>query len=185
MRFRPDVMVDKVKKGAKKKASPIYKKLDSIVIDEISMVRSDLLDCVDQFLRINGKIPEAPFGGIQMILIGDLYQIPPVVTGQEREIFKQYYASEYFFDAKVFKDTEIAFLELEKIYRQTDQKFIELLNKIRNKTVTGKDIEAINRRVVGDNHALPGEVIYLTTTNAMAEKKNDAELDKLPGKRQI
>ncbi len=77
--FRPDVTVDKVKQGAKKKASPIYKNLDSIVIDEISMVRSDLLDCVDQFLRINGKTPGLPFGGIQMIFIGDLYQIPPVV----------------------------------------------------------------------------------------------------------
>lgn len=181
--FRPDVTVDKVKKTAKKKASPIYKNLDAIVIDEISMVRSDLLDCVDQFLRINGKTPGAPCGGIQMILIGDLYQIPPVVTGQERQIFKEYYESEYFFDAKVFQDMEFTFLELEKIYRQTDPVFIELLNKIRNKTVAGKDLEAINRRAAGDNLELPEGVIYLTTTNAMAEKRNEAELDKLPGKR--
>ena len=180
--FKPDVTMDKVKKEAKKKASPIYKNLDAVVIDEISMVRADLLDCVDQFLRLNGKIPGAPFGGIQMILIGDLYQIPPVVSGQERAIFKEYYESEYFFDAKVFKDMEIAFLELEKIYRQTDQAFIDLLNKIRNKTVTANDIEAINRRVAGDDQELPGEIIYLTTTNAMAEKRNEAELDKLPGK---
>lgn len=181
--FRPDVTVDKVKKGAKKKASPIYKNIDSIVIDEISMVRSDLLDCVDQFLRINGKTPGAPCGGIQMILIGDLYQIPPVVTGQERQIFKEYYESEYFFDAKVFQDMEFTFLELEKIYRQTDPVFIELLNKIRNKTVTGTDLETINRRAAGDNLELPDGVIYLTTTNAMADKRNEAELEKLPGKR--
>lgn len=179
--FRPDVTVEKVRKGAKKKASPIYKNLDTIVIDEISMVRSDLLDCVHEFLTVNGKTPGAPFGGIQMIFIGDLYQIPPVVTGQEREIFRHYYDSEYFFDAKVFQDLEIAFVELEKIYRQTDQDFIELLNKIRNKTVSEEDIEAINRRLTGDNQELPGDVIHLTTTNAMAEEINQAELDKLPG----
>ena len=78
---------------------------------------------------------------------------------------------------------EFTFLELEKIYRQTDPVFIELLNKIRNKTVTGKDLEAINRRAAGDNLELPERVIYLTTNNAMAEKRNEAELDKLPGKR--
>lgn len=179
--FRPDVTVEKVRKGARKNASPIYNKLDTIVIDEISMVRSDLLDCVNEFLKVNGKIPGTPFGGIQMIFIGDLYQIPPVVTGQEREIFKEYYSSEYFFDAKAFQNMEVAFLELEKIYRQTDRDFIHLLNKIRNKTIAGKDIEEINRRVIGDNRELPGEVIYLTTTNAMAEEINKAELNKLPG----
>jgi len=180
--FRPDVTVDKVKKEAKKKASPLYKNLDAIIIDEISMVRSDLLDCVDQFLRINGKTPGAPCGGIQMIFIGDLYQIPPVVTGPERQIFKEYYQSEYFFDAKVWPEMDCAFLELEKIYRQTDPAFIELLNKIRNKTVTAADLEAINRRATCGGHKLPEGVIYLTTTNAMAEKRNQAELDRLPGK---
>ncbi len=182
--FRPDVTVEKVKKEAKRKAAPIYKKLDAIIIDEVSMVRADLLDCVDQFLRINGKSSGLPFGGIQMIFIGDLYQIPPVVAGQERVIFKEYYASEYFFDSNVYADIEIEHLELEKIYRQTDSAFIELLNKIRNKTITDEDIEAINARWIG-NDSLPGNVIYLTTTNAMAEERNEAELMRLPGKPHI
>lgn len=180
--FRPDVTVEKVKETARKGASPIYKNLETIIIDEISMVRSDLLDCVDQFLRINGKTPGAPFGGLQMILIGDLYQIPPVVTGRERQIFKGYYESEYFFDSKVYRAMGFHFLELEKIYRQTDPAFIELLNRIRNKTITGENLEAINRRAAGDHRELPEGVIYLTTTNAMAGERNEAELDKLPGK---
>ncbi|MFH0856466.1 MAG: AAA family ATPase [bacterium] len=94
--FRPDITLQKVKKLAAEDTL-IYKKLDAIVIDEISMVRSDLLDCVDKFLRINGKNNKKPFGGIQMIFIGDLYQLPPVVMGTEKEIFRKEYASEYFF----------------------------------------------------------------------------------------
>lgn len=180
--FRPDVTVEKVRDSAKKKACSIYRNIDAIIIDEISMVRADLLDCVDQFLQVNGKTPETPFGGTQMIFIGDLYQIPPVVTGQERQIFKEHYESEYFFDAHAFREMEFAFIELEKIYRQSDPLFIKLLNKIRNKTVGDAELEAINHRVVRGDLELPGGVIYLTTTNAMAEKKNQAELKKLPGK---
>ena len=181
-RFRPDVTVEKVRNSATKKASPLYRNIDAIIIDEISMVRADLLDCVDQFLRVNGRTPGDPFGGVQMILIGDLYQIPPVVTGRERQIFKEYYKSEYFFDAAAFDHMDFAFVELEKIYRQSDPLFIELLNKIRNKTVGDADLEAINRRLVRGSLKLPAGLIYLTTTNAMAEKKNQAELEKLPGK---
>ncbi len=181
--FRPDVTVEKARKTARKKDATIYKNLDAIVIDEISMVRSDLLDCVDQFLRINGRAPGVPFGDIQMILIGDLYQIPPVVTGQERQIFKEYYESEYFFDAKVFGELEFTLLELEKIYRQTDPAFIELLNKIRNKNAAPGDLEAINCRTGGGSSELPEGIIYLTTTNAMADERNEAELEKLPGRR--
>jgi len=180
--FRPDVTVEKVKKEAKKKASPIYKSIDAIVIDEVSMVRADLLDCVDAFLRINGKAPGFPFGGTQMIFIGDLYQIPPVVAGHDRNIFREHYESEYFFDAKVYDEIKIEYLELEKIYRQTDQTFIELLNKIRDKTACDEDIELINRRVIGNEDELPKDTVYLTTTNAMAEERNEKELAGLPGK---
>ncbi len=168
--FRPDVTVEQVKDSAGKRASPLYRNLDAIVIDEISMVRADLLDCVDQFLRVNGKRPGTPFGGLQMIFIGDLYQIPPVVTGRERQIFREHYQSEYFFDARAFRELDCAFVELEKIYRQSDPLFIGLLNKIRNKTVTAADLEVLNHRA-GGNRRLPDETIYLTTTNAMAEKK--------------
>ncbi len=180
--FRPDVTIEKVKKEAKRKASPIYRNLDAIVIDEISMVRADLLDCIDVFLRINGKEPGLPFGGIQMVFIGDLYQIPPVVVGHERFIFDEYYDSEYFFDARVYAEIDIEHLELEKIYRQTDQDFIDLLNKIRNKTILEEDIGLLNRRIIDDSAILPKDTVYLTTTNAMAEERNKAELIKLPGK---
>ena len=183
--FKPDVTVEQVKKKAKKKTSGVYKKLDAIVIDEVSMVRADLLDCVDQFLRINGKISGAPFGGTQMIFIGDLYQIPPVVVGREREVFRNHYKSEYFFDAKVFDGINVEYLELEKIYRQTDERFIELLNKIRNKTVTDEDVEIINKRYFESEDNLPGDAIYLTTTNAMADERNEAELAQLRGKPHI
>ncbi len=181
-KFRPDVTVDKVRRQAKKKASPIYKNLEAIIIDEISMVRADLLDCIDEFLRINGKEPGEPFGGIQLIFIGDLYQIPPVVVGHDRAMFEQFYESEYFFDARVFSEIAVEHLELEKIYRQSDSDFIELLNKIRNKTITGQDLERLNKREVDDQLKLPRDAIYLTTTNAMAEERNRAELQKLKGK---
>ncbi len=179
--FKPDITVQKVRKNARKKDDPIYQKLDAIVIDEISMVRADLLDCIDEFLRINGKAPGLPFGGIQMIFVGDLYQIPPVVVGQERKIFREFYESEYFFASRAFKEMEIEYLELEKIYRQSDKTFIELLNKIRNKNIIEEDIRALNCRVLESEEQLPEDVIYLTTTNAMAVDRNERELKKLPG----
>jgi len=183
-RFKPDVTVEQIRKGSKKrgKKETIYENLDAIVIDEISMVRADLLDCVDAFLRRNGKASHAPFGGIQMILIGDLYQLPPVVVGKEREVFRDHYKSEYFFDAKVFKDMKIEYLELEKVYRQTDETFIHLLNGIRNKTIDDEQIEEINRQYLDDEKKLPGEAVYLTTTNRMADERNEAKLAAVKGK---
>ncbi len=179
--FRPDVTVDKARKAAKKNKLSIYKNLDAIIIDEISMVRADLLDCIDQFLRIKGSEPDLPFGGVQMVFIGDLYQIPPVVTGHEKHIFEEHYNSEYFFDGRVYKQIDIEYIELEKIYRQTDQKFVDILNRIRNKTVTAEDLVVLNSRVIKNDTMLPEDTIYLTTTNDLAYQKNEAELEKLPG----
>jgi len=98
--FKPDITIDKIKKVNKKKLK-IFKKLDTIAIDEISMVRADLLDCVDYFLRLNLE-NQKPFGGVQMIFIGDLYQLPPVVTSSEKDLFNNCYEGAYFFNAKVF-----------------------------------------------------------------------------------
>lgn len=98
--FKPDITVGKVKKLSAKKGR-IFKEIDAIIIDEISMVRADLLDCVDRFLRLNARKSKEAFGGLQMVFIGDLYQLPPVVTGKEKEIFKLHYKSQYFFDAAV------------------------------------------------------------------------------------
>lgn len=180
--FKPNVTLANVKKLGGK-GEKIYKKIDTIIIDEISMVRADLLDCIDRFLRLNGKTPNQPFGGIQMVFIGDLYQLPPVVTAKEKRIFAEHYPSPYFFDADVFKEIPIEFIELEKVYRQKDEKFIELLNQIRNNTITEEGIAFLNSRVGAQLSQEEGEfVIYLTTLNEMASRINQEFLDKLPGK---
>lgn len=180
-RFKPDITLKKVRKLSKNRpGASVYKKLDSIVIDEVSMVRSDLLDCVDKFLRLNGPDSKRPFGGIQMIFIGDLYQLPPVVTSREDAVFKGHYKSQYFFDSKVFEGLPMEFLELEKIYRQTDEDFIFLLNSIRNNTVTDAQIYALNKRT-GEKPSKSGYSICLTTTNKMALEINETELEKLDG----
>ncbi|MFC1790218.1 ATP-dependent RecD-like DNA helicase [Patescibacteria group bacterium] len=178
-RFRPDTTLESIKK-IRTKGKNIYQKLDAIVIDEISMVRADLLDCIDRFLRLNGKTKKIPFGGVQMIFIGDLYQIPPVVTREESELFRSIYKSPYFFDAKVIENIKIDLVELEKVYRQKDQEFINLLNKVRNNSTSKADLALLNRRYQPDFEPASGEFyIYLTTTNRLAESINQEELKKL------
>ncbi len=178
--FKPDITIDKIKKVNKKNLK-IFKKLDTIVIDEISMVRADLLDCVDHFLRLNlGS--RKPFGGLQMIFIGDLYQLPPVVTSSEKDLFKNYYEGAYFFNAKVFQQLNLEFVELEKIYRQKDEKFINLLNAIRNNTINEEDVRLLNE-CVGRKFPQEGApVITLTSINKKAEEINKAHLKKLKSK---
>ncbi|MFH1187369.1 MAG: WYL domain-containing protein, partial [bacterium] len=150
--------------------------------DEISMVRADLMDCIDVCLRTIYK-NRKPFGGLQMVFFGDLYQLPPVLTGKDREIFSKHYASCYFFDAKVMKDFEIEFAELEKIYRQKDGDFIETLNSIRNNTVEDRHLEIINSRVKDylDIDDLEDGYIYLATINRMADAVNKLNLERLEG----
>lgn len=182
-RFKPGITPEQVKKLRSDRPESIYSKLDIIVIDEISMVRADLLDCVDRFLRLNGPEIDKPFGGIQMAFIGDLYQIPPVVTGGEKEIFQSLYKTPYFYSAKVFDSFEMEFVELEKIYRQHDEQFITLLNSIRNNSVTKDDLELLNQRYQPDFEPLPEDFyIYLTTTNKLAEEINSRRLAELKGK---
>jgi ATP-dependent DNA helicase PIF1 len=181
--FKPDVTPSSIRKKIRDEKKNLYKKLGTIVIDEISMVRADLLDCVDKFLRLNGPSEKLPFGGVQMIFIGDLYQLPPVVTSQEREIFRGHYATPYFFGAKVFEGLDMEFVELEKLYRQKDDEFIRLLNAIRNRTVTDHDLLLLNQRFAPSFAAPPDDFyIYLTTTNDLADRLNEEELAKLPGR---
>ena len=143
----------------------------------------DLLDYIDRFMRLNGNNKDLPFGGAQMIFIGDLYQLPPVVTGPEREIFRSQYQSRYFFDAKALADFSMEFIELEKIYRQSDADFIELLNAIRNNTVTDEQLGLLNERLKKDYELNTDELsIYLTTTNKMARSINDTQMRKLSSK---
>lgn len=182
--FKPNITLGGVKKlSGSSKDKKIYKEIDAIVIDEISMVRSDLLDCVDCFMRLNGRNGNMSFGGVQMIFIGDLYQLPPVVSSGEREIFQSVYKSQYFFDAKVFNNFPMEFIELEKIYRQKDQNFIDLLNVVRNNSAEEKHLAAFNKRYDPEFMPHPEDFfIYLTTTNALADEINKRQLTQLKTK---
>lgn len=177
--FKPDITLAKIKKKSGNRQN-IYKKLDAIVIDEISMVRADLLDCVDKFLRLNGKNRYSPFGGIQMIFIGDLYQLPPVITAKEKKIFCEQYESGYFFSAFAFQSLKMEFIELEKIYRQKDEQFIGLLNNIRNNTATSADIALLNKQYNPDFQPKESDFfVYLTTTNDLSRQINNERLKKI------
>ena len=183
-RFKPGITSDQVKKRRSSDSNKsIYHKLDAIVIDEISMVRADLLDCVDRFLRLNGPEANKPFGGIQMAFIGDLYQLPPVVTGGEKTVFQSLYETPYFYGARVFDSFDMEFVELEKIYRQHDEQFITLLNGIRNNSITEEDLKLLNRRCQPEFEPPPDDFyVYLTTTNRLAEEINSKRLVRLKGK---
>ncbi|HNV24196.1 MAG TPA: AAA family ATPase, partial [Candidatus Omnitrophota bacterium] len=165
-RFKPDVTLDTaVENRMRKTQRAIYEKLDAIVIDEISMVRADLLDCVDAFLKVYGRYKNEPFGGIQMVFFGDLYQLPPVVTKTDQKAFAGVYKSPYFFDARSYQDLNLEFIEFDKIYRQKEEDFIRLLGAIRNRMATEAHLKELNERVNPFFKPKDDEFyIYLTTT---------------------
>ena len=161
----------------------VIQELDLLVIDEISMVRADLLDAVDTVMRHVRKQPLIPFGGVQMVYIGDLFQLPPVAKNEEWEILREYYKSPFFFDAQVLQYIPPLFIELKKIYRQKDDVFINILNNIRNNCCTAKDLEALHYHY--DPHFSPAKednYITLCSHNYKADEINKRELEKLPGK---
>lgn len=163
----------------KRRNRRIYKKIDCIIIDEISMVRADLLDNIDYFLRLNRDIP-SPFGSVQMIFFGDLFQLPPIVASVlEKELFTHYYDSPYFFSAKVYSEEfSTEFFELNKVYRQDERRFIRLLDSIRLRQFDVDDIEELNSRYI-ENHT-PGDFqITISTLNAIADNINLAKLRKI------
>lgn len=187
-RFQPGITMEEArKKGSKARNNELYTKTKTIIIDEISMVRADLLDCVDVFLKA-ACVLNKPFGGIQMIFIGDLYQLPPVVTREDEDFFAEAYESPYFFDSNVFRQQnfQMEFVELEKIYRQKDSDFIELLNAVRTNTIQPNHIETLNKRLTEDfEHKKYEDFIRLTTTNAEAKAVNEFRLRALKGKPQV
>jgi len=184
----PNITPDKVHEHkVSQKQERLIQRLDMIIIDESSMLRADLLDCIDTALRDYHQNQSVAFGGVQMVFIGDLYQLPPVVAGpEEREMFRSYYSSPYFFSAHVFQNFNIQSIEFKKIYRQSDDKFIELLNKIRENTANPFDLMNLNLRY-DPNFVEPDDqfIITLNTTNADADTKNALELAKLESKIQI
>ena len=150
------------------------------------MLRADLLDCVDMFLRKHGPRRGIPFGGVQMVFVGDLYQLPPVVVGEEREIFRSVYETPYFFSAHALAESNLEIIELEKVYRQEDADFVALLNSVRNNSADEADVERLNARV-DPSFEPPDDVFFisLTTTNRNADRINGDKLASLPGRRSL
>jgi hypothetical protein len=159
----------------------IIRDVDLIIIDEVSMVRSDTLDAMDAILRYVRRRPNKVFGGAQILFIGDLLQLPPVMPEQEWSMLREYYKSPYFFDSNAAKQCDIVYLELKKIFRQSDPIFIEILNRIRNADPTDEDLRNLNNRL-NSNSAKNKDYITLTSHNYKADRINQEELRKLPGK---
>ena len=160
----------------------IIKSLDLLIIDEISMVRADILDAIDSALR-RYKNRYLPFGGVQLLMIGDLQQLAPVIKDEDREILDQYYESFFFFESKALNSTDFVTIELKQIFRQDDQVFIDLLNRIRNNDVNQELLNELNKRYIPDfDPDSGGGYITLTTHNYQAQTINDSRLEKLPGK---
>lgn len=175
----PPKLVDPRELGKRRNHS-LYKRTEVIIIDEISMVRADLLDNIDIFLRNNREVNK-PFGGIQMVFFGDLFQLPPVVASDfERKLFVTKYNSPYFFSAKVIEDGSFTFqmIELYQVFRQGERKFINLLDNIRLRTIDMDDMMEINER----HTELPSDRSYyitLTSINAIANQINQLELNQI------
>ena len=156
----------------------LLQSIDLIVFDEASMVRADILDSVDYLFR-KVRNSSSPFGGVQVLFIGDMYQLSPIAKRDERQILDREYTSPFLIDAKVFPLLHPVFIELKKIYRQSDETFLKLLEKIRKASCTKDDIDNINRLYSGDQQAEQGWITLVTHT-AQAEKINNESLEGLP-----
>lgn len=180
-RFRPDITVDRVRR-ARGELRDLYRNLDMIIIDEVSMVRADLLDCVARALELNGPEPGMPFGGVRLVFLGDLYQLPPVVRSDEEELFRTYYSSPYFFSAHCLTGIHVTWVELTEGFRQRDDEFLRILSAIRDGEITEDHLARLNSRVVPDpDPATLGDYVFLTTINARAAQINADQLRRLPG----
>ena len=162
----------------------LIREVELIIIDEISMVRADIIDFIDKVLRAYTRNPE-PFGGKQLLLVGDIYQLEPVLKDDDRQLLQPFYPSAYFFNAKVWQTMPIVSIELRKVYRQTDDKFIAILDRIRNNTATQHDLDSLNSRVQTTNTQHPSATTQLTVTLAARRDTvdfiNDQQLDALDG----
>ncbi|QQS28099.1 MAG: AAA family ATPase [Sphingobacteriales bacterium] len=166
----------------KRPNNTLYKSLDTIIIDEVSMVRADILDAIDYFMRINGREKSLPFGGVQMIFIGDLFQLPPVISSEvEQQLFNFLYETPYFFSANVMHSVSIQFVELKKVFRQKDRHFLDLLDAIRTKNITESQLREINSKCVNrEVFTSENELsVILTSTNYLAQSINNRELEKI------
>ncbi|TAE34455.1 MAG: AAA family ATPase [Alphaproteobacteria bacterium] len=182
--FYIDVTPEKILSKESAPSDPeFYKNLHTIIIDEVSMLRADMLDCIDVFLRMYGADESQAFGGVKMIFVGDLYQLPPVTNQTESDMFTHHYNTPYFFSAKALEGEPLEVIELETIYRQKDEDFVHLLNKIRTNSVEDADIDTLNTRYIPiASEDESAHTIHLTTTNSKADAINATHLEALPGK---
>lgn len=163
----------------------VVRAVDTVVIDEISMVRADMLDAIDRSLKLN-RGSKRPFGGVRMILSGDLHQLPPVVSADEGPILSERYGGSYFFNAPAFKDAEFALLALKHVFRQEDPRFIALLGALRTGRVTPADELVLERLVSRRSAADASDThVVLTPNNANAFRINQSRLTSLKGERKV
>jgi energy-coupling factor transporter ATP-binding protein EcfA2 len=161
----------------------LLKELELIIIDEISMVRADIIDFIDKLLRVYCRNMREPFGGKQMLFVGDIYQLEPVIKEDDRRLLHPFYPSGYFFDARIFRSFQLVSVELQKVYRQTDPEFISLLDDIRTNTATESDLVRLNKRVgLSFQDDTDGLSITLSARRDTVDYINRRELDKLEGK---
>ena len=163
----------------------LLREVELIIIDEISMVRADIIDFIDKILRVYNRNMREPFGGKQLLLVGDIYQLEPVLKEEDRQLLQPFYSSSYFFDAKVFQDYPLVSIELNKVYRQTDPHFISILDHIRVNQVSDSDFSLINQRVGAQLESVSKQgddfTITLSTRRDIVDWINSEELNKLNG----
>ena len=160
----------------------LLRELELIIIDEISMVRADIIDFIDKVLRIFTRSYE-PFGGKQLLLVGDIYQLEPVLKEEDRQLLRPFYQSPYFFNAKVWQQMQLVSIELRKVYRQRDDSFIAMLDRIRQNQATQQDLAALNERTVGQTRRESGEGLSITlaTRRDTVDFINEQRLGNLEG----
>lgn len=161
----------------------IIREVELIIIDEISMVRADIIDFIDKVLRIYSRNMREPFGGKQLLLVGDIYQLEPVVREEDRRLLSPFYRSSFFFDAKVFEYFQLVSIELRKVYRQSDPVFISILDHIRTSQVPMSDLQKLNQRVGAQLDESDSKLaITLSTRRDTVDYINESQLKLLPGK---
>ena len=177
----PSTLIKNLRLPAAKR--DVLRELDLLIIDEVSMVRADMLDAIDTVLRHVRRQPLMPFGGVQMVYIGDLFQLPPVIKNEEWNLMKNFYQSPFFFHADVIKHAFPLYIELKKIYRQKDDSFIHILNNIRNNCCDADDLEYLHQYYKpGFQPQKEENYITLTSHNGKADVINETELQRLPEK---
>ena len=160
----------------------LIKEVELVIIDEISMVRADIIDFIDKILRVYSQNMREPFGGKQILLVGDVYQLEPVLKNDEREIINRFYPTPYFFSARVFNEIELISIELIKVYRQTDKVFVNVLDHIRTNTAGAADLQLLNTRYNAKIEENESDMyITLATRRDTVDFINEKKLAELPG----